>query len=98
MRLYVGNLPFKANESDLESFFSQAGVAVENVSIMRDKVSGEPRGFAFVEVADGETAVRLCHGKELMGRALVINEARPMSSGGGGGGRERRAGSGGRGY
>ena len=106
MRLYVGNLPFKANESDLESFFSQAGVSVNQISIMRDKFSGEARGFGFVDVpdSDGETVVRSCSGKEFMGRALVINEARPMSpggasggnrGGGGGGGGERRGGFGG---
>jgi RNA recognition motif-containing protein len=100
MRLYVGNLPFKANETDLQAFFSQAGVTVDNVSVMRDKFSGEARGFGFVEITDnaeGEKAVNLCNGRELMGRALVINEARPMSAGGGGGGggRERRGGGGG---
>lgn len=105
MRLYVGNLPFKASESDLESFFGQAGISVNQISIMRDKFSGEARGFGFVDVADGdgEGVVRSCNGKEFMGRALVINEARPMSpNGGGGGGRgpgggggERRGGFGG---
>ena len=98
MRLYVGNLPFKANESDLESFFSQAGVSVNQISIMRDKFSGEARGFGFVDVpdSDGETVVRSCSGKEFMGRALVINEARPMSPGGAGGagGGNRAAGAG----
>jgi|SoiMethySBSTD1v2_1073268.scaffolds.fasta_scaffold413100_2 cold-inducible RNA-binding protein len=97
MRLYVGNLPFKANESDLESFFSQAGVSVNQISIMRDKFSGEARGFGFVDVpdSDGETVVRSCNGKEFMGRALVINEARPMSPGGAGGGNRAGAGGGG---
>jgi hypothetical protein len=97
MRLYVGNLPFKASESDLESFFGQAGVSVNQISIMRDKFSGEARGFGFVDVADGdgETVVRSCNGKELMGRALVINEARPMSPGGTGGGGVRAGGGGG---
>lgn len=97
MRLYVGNLPFKANESDLESFFSQAGVSVNQVSIMRDKFSGEARGFGFVDVpdAEGENVVRSCNGKELLGRALVINEARPMSPGGGGGGNRGAGGGGG---
>ena len=97
MRLYVGNLPFKANESDLESFFGQAGVSINQVSIMRDKFSGEARGFGFVDVpdSDGETVVRSCNGKEFMGRALVINEARPMSPGGAGGGNRAGAGGGG---
>lgn len=100
MRLYVGNLPFKATESDIENFFSEAGVAVDNVSVVRDKFSGEARGFGFVDINDdaaGEAAVRACNGKPLLGRPLVINEARPMTpgGGGGGGGRERRGGGGG---
>ncbi len=106
MRLYVGNLPFKATEADLESFFSQAGVSVNQISMMRDKFSGEARGFGFVDVpdSDGETVVRTCNGKEFLGRALVINEARPMTPGGpagggnrggGGAGGERRGGFGG---
>lgn len=97
MRLYVGNLPFKVTEADLESFFAQAGVTVNQISIMRDKFSGEARGFGFVDVpdADGENVVRICNGKEVMGRALVINEARPMTPGGGGGGGRREGGRGG---
>jgi RNA recognition motif-containing protein len=96
MRLYVGNLSFKATEGDLQSFFADAGVNVDQVTVVRDKFSGEARGFGFAEVpdAEGENAVRLCNGKELMGRALVINEARPMTPGGGGG-RPRGAGGGG---
>ena len=98
MRLYVGNLPFKASESDIESFFAQAGVAVDNVQVVRDKFSGEARGFGFVEITDNaaaDAAIKQCNGKDLLGRPLVINEARPMSPGGGGGGRERRGGGGG---
>ncbi len=94
MRLYVGNLPFKATEADLESFFSQAGVSVNQISMMRDKFSGEARGFGFVDVpdSDGETVVRTCNGKEFLGRALVINEARPMTPGGPAGGGNRGGG------
>jgi len=97
MRLYVGNLPFKATEGDIQDFFSQAGFAVDQVSLVRDKFTGEARGFGFVDIEDqtaGEAAVRACNGKELLGRALVINEARPMTPGGGGGGfrGERRGG------
>ena len=95
MRLYIGNLSFKATEADLQDFFAQAGVTVDNVTVMRDKFSGEARGFGFVEInndADGENAVKLCNGKEFLGRALVINEARPMSPSGP---RERRGGFGG---
>jgi cold-inducible RNA-binding protein len=98
MRLYVGNLPFKATEGDIQAFFEGSGFAVEQVSLMKDKFTGQPRGFGFVDIADGdqaEAAVRACNGKELMGRALVINEARPMSPAGGGGGRPPRGGHGG---
>jgi RNA recognition motif-containing protein len=98
MRLYVGNLPFKATEGDIESFFAEVGVTVDQITVVRDKFSGEPRGFGFVDINDdaaGEAAVRACNGKPLLGRPLVINEARPMSPGGGGGGRERRGGGGG---
>jgi RNA recognition motif-containing protein len=99
MRLYVGNLPFKATEGDIQSFFEESGFAVEAINLMKDKFTGQPRGFGFVDVPDeqGEAAVRSCNGKELLGRALVINEARPMTpgGGGGGGGRPRSGGGGG---
>lgn len=99
MRLYVGNLPFKATEMDLQDWFSQAGIQADLVTVVKDKFSGEPRGFGFVDISkdeDGELAVRVCNGKEFMGRALVVNEARPMNPGGpgGGGGRGGRGGGG----
>ncbi len=97
-RLFVGNLPYSANETDLQNFFSQAGYSVDSVDVMRDRFSGEARGFAFVEINDeaqAQAAVAACNGKDLMGRTLVINEARPMSrEGGGGGGRGPRGGGG----
>ena len=88
-KLYVGNLPYHASEGDLESFFTSAGIAVEAINLMRDRFSGEPRGFGFVQVADSDMdkAIAACNGKDLLGRALVINEARPMRDAGGGGGR-----------
>jgi cold-inducible RNA-binding protein len=97
MRLFVGNLPYGASESDIESFFAQAGVPVDAVNVMRDRFSGEARGFGFVDINDPSSAnraVEACNGRELMGRAVVVNEARPMAAregggGGGGGGRER---------
>ena len=106
MKLYVGNLPYQASEADLQNWFLQAGISVDSVTLMRDRYSGEARGFGFAEInkdEDGELAVRLCNGKEFMGRALVVNEARPQvrtgggGPGGGGGGfnRERRGGGGG---
>lgn len=104
MRLYVGNLPYQASEADLQSWFSQAGISVESVNLVRDRFSGEPRGFGFVEVAsseDGHLAIRMCNGRDFQGRNLVVNEARPMTGGGrerqgGGGGGGRRQGGGGR--
>ncbi|HTC91244.1 MAG TPA: hypothetical protein VK686_23225 [Bryobacteraceae bacterium] len=105
MKLFVGNLPYAATEADLTDFFSQAGVAVDSVNVMRDRFTGEARGFGFVEINDdtaANRAVEACNGRDLMGRALVVNEARPMvpregggggrPGGGGGGGRERRGG------
>ncbi len=99
-RLFVGNLPYSANETDLQNFFSQAGYTVDNVDVMRDRFSGEARGFAFIEISDetmAQQAVQNCNGRDLLGRALVINEARPMNregGGGGGGGRPPRSNSG----
>lgn len=86
MRLYVGNLPFQATDSDLREFFERAGIPLENVTLMRDRISGEPRGFGFVEVANqeaAERAIETCNGKEFMGRPVVVNEARPLTPGGG---------------
>ena len=93
MKLFVGNLPYKATEADIQAFFEEAGVHVDNVNILRDRFSGEARGFGFVEINDdnlGNQAVQACNGRAMMGRALVVNEARPpekreRSHGGGGG-------------
>jgi cold-inducible RNA-binding protein len=84
-RLYVGNLPYKTTDEDLNSLFSQAG-AVDNVRVMRDMATGRARGFAFVEMAndDGaQKAITQFHGYALEGRQLVVNEARPKPEGGG---------------
>jgi len=95
-KLYVGNLPYQATDEDVQNMFTQAGVTVDSVTLMRDKFSGEARGFGFVQVADGDMdrAISACNGKPLMGRPLVVNEARPTREGGGGGrgfgGGERR--------
>ena len=87
-KLYVGNLPYQASESDIQNWFTQSGVSVDSVTVMRDRFSGEPRGFGFVEIADTDLdrAVDACNGKAMMGRKLVVNEARPMRDGAGGGG------------
>ena len=100
MNIYVGNLPFEANEDDLQQAFSAFG-QVATVNIIKDKFSGESRGFGFVEMptkAEAEAAIAGLNGTDLKGRAITVNEARPRTEGrGGGGGRggERRGGGGG---
>ena len=92
-KLFVGNLPYGANETDVQTFFADAGVTVDSVTVMRDRFTGQARGFGFVEINDdaaAQRAVEACHGKELMGRAVVVNEARPMTPREGGGGRPPR--------
>ncbi len=80
-KLFVGNLPYKAVEADVKTFFEAAGFPVDSVNILRDRFSGDPRGFGFVEISDNTVAtqaVQACNGRGLMGRALVVNEARPL--------------------
>ena len=94
-KLFVGNLPYTATETDVQNFFSDQGVAVDSITVMRDRFTGQPRGFGFAEINDDNMAaqaVEACHGKELMGRTLVVNEARPMAprEGGAGGARPQR--------
>jgi cold-inducible RNA-binding protein len=93
-RLYIGNLPYRATEADLTTWFQQQGVITGAVSVMRDRFSNESRGFGFAEVddADLEHAIEASAGKQFMGRALVINEARPMEKGGRGLQRARSSG------
>jgi cold-inducible RNA-binding protein len=78
-RLFVGNLSYQTMENDLQEYFSQAGV-VTSVNLMLDKFTGKSRGFAFVEMStadEANKAVEMFHGKELQGRALTVNIARP---------------------
>jgi RNA recognition motif-containing protein len=94
-KLFVGNLPYAAIETDVQYFFSGHGVTVDIVTVMRDRFTGQARGFGFVEIHDdaaAQQAVENCHGKDLMGRTVVVNEARPMASreGAGSGGRPPR--------
>lgn len=104
-KIYVGNLPFSTTEADLREMFAAHG-AVDSASIVTDRESGQPRGFAFVEMGnDGEAnaAIGALNGHTVGGRALVVNEARPREGGGGrgggggGGGRGGGGGGGGRG-
>jgi cold-inducible RNA-binding protein len=93
VKLYVGNLPFSMTENDLTDLFAQAG-NVARVQMINDRVTGRPRGFGFVEMGtpdEAQAAIAKFHGQEINGRALTVNEARPMEQreGGGGGGRLR---------
>ena len=99
VKLYVGNLPFSMTENDLTDLFAQAG-NVARVQMINDRVTGRPRGFGFVEMGtadEAQAAIAKFHGQEINGRALTVNEARPMEAreGGGGGGGGFRGGGGG---
>ena len=86
-KLYVGNLPYETSETELQELFGQFG-SVDSVRVMRDMATGRARGFAFVEMAnndEGQRAIAALNGRELGGRALTINEARPKEARGGGG-------------
>jgi RNA recognition motif-containing protein len=93
MNIYVGNLSFSVTEADLRDAFSAYG-AVQTSSVIKDKFSGESRGFGFVEMPSAEEAqkaIAALNGKDLKGRTLTVNEAkprtdRPRTSGTGGGG------------
>ena len=82
MRLYVGNLSYHTSTADLEQLFGQAG-PVESAVLITDKDTGRSRGFGFVEMSSreaGEKAIREFNGKEVGGRTLTVNEARPRES------------------
>lgn len=100
-KLYVGNLAFQTSSDDLQQLFSQAGT-VESALVIEDRETGRSRGFGFVEMSskeEGEAAIAQFNGKEINGRNLNVNEARPRENRGpGGGGRGgNRGGGGGRG-
>jgi len=87
-RLYVGNLPFSADENQIRDLFSQDGRAVTEVKLVTERETGRPRGFGFVEMGspqDADGAIRELNGHDFGGRALTVNEAKERSSGGGGG-------------
>ncbi|HXC72543.1 MAG TPA: RNA-binding protein [Pyrinomonadaceae bacterium] len=90
-KLYVGNLAFQTTSQHLQELFSQAGT-VESASVIEDRATGQSKGFAFVEMStddEAAAAIEQFNGKEVAGRMLKVNEARPRESrpGGGGGGR-----------
>jgi cold-inducible RNA-binding protein len=100
-KLYVGNLSFQTTRQDLQDLFAQAGT-VESAQIIEDRDTGQSKGFAFVEMSTDEeaaSAIDQFNGKEIGGRMLKVNEARPRENrGGGGGGRGFGGNRGGGGY
>ena len=95
MKLYVGNLAFQTSSEELQTLFAQAGT-VESVSLIEDRETGRSRGFGFVEMStkeEGAAAIQQFNGKDLGGRALNVNEAKPREDRGGGGGGGRNGGS-----
>jgi hypothetical protein len=100
MKLYVGNLSFSTTSYDLEELFGQVGT-VESANVVEDRETGRSRGFGFVEMSskeEGESAIDQFNGKEVNGRELTVNEAKPREDrgfGGGGGGRSGYGGGGG---
>jgi cold-inducible RNA-binding protein len=101
MKLYVGNLSFNTSNEDLQNLFSGAGT-VESASVVEDRETGRSRGFGFVEMSsreEGAAAIQQFNGREIGGRALNVNEAKPREdrAGGGGGGRGGYGGGGNRG-
>ena len=100
MKLYVGNLSFQTNSQELQQLFAQAGT-VESASVVEDRDTGRSRGFGFVEMSskeEGTAAIEQFNGREMNGRALNVNEAKPRENrgfGGGGGGNRGGFGGGG---
>jgi RNA recognition motif-containing protein len=97
-KIYVGNLPFSANDAEVRALFEAHGT-VDSVALINDRDTGRPRGFGFVEMprADAARAIQALNGKDMGGRPLRVNEAqeRTGGGGGGGGGRGPRSGGGG---
>lgn len=92
--IYVGNLDFNVSEDELRQAFAAYG-QVDNVTILKDRDTGQPRGFGFVEMAndeEAEKAINGMNGSQLGSRALNVNEARPKANKGGGGFGDRRGG------
>jgi RNA recognition motif-containing protein len=91
MNIYVGNISHQATEQDIKDAFAAFGT-VDTVNLVKDRFSGQPRGFGFVEMPDqaqAEAAINGLNGKDVLGRALTVNQARPKTEGGGGRGGDR---------
>ena len=99
-KLYVGNLAFQTTSQELQQLFGQAGT-VESASVIEDRDTGRSKGFAFVEMstdAEATSAIEQFNGKEVGGRTLKVNEARPRENRSGGFGGNRGGGGGGGGF
>jgi len=84
MNLYVGNLPHQMTEEQLQTLFSEAG-NVASAKIITDRQTGQPRGFGFVEMetkVEGQKAISMLNGRDVEGRPLTVNEAKPRFGGG----------------
>ena len=93
-KLYVGNLSYNVGASELQTMFEAFGT-VESAQVIADRDTGRSKGFGFVEMGsdqEAQAAIAALNGKEVEGRALTVNEARPKPEGGGGGGRGGRGG------
>ena len=99
VNIYVGNLPYQMTEEELRQTFEEFG-SVKSASILIDRETGRPRGFGFIEIDDeaGPRAIQELNGRQVQGRTLTVNEARPRAAGGGGGGGYSGGGGGGGGY
>jgi RNA recognition motif-containing protein len=100
MKLYVGNLSFDTTTQDLEKLFAEVGT-VTSTNIIEDRETGRPRGFGFVEMSskeEGQNAISQLNGKEVDGREIKVNEAKPQERNGGGGRGGYNGGGGGGGY
>ena len=89
MKLYVGNLPYSANQQTLQDTFSKCGT-VESINVISDRDTGQSKGFAFVEMssnAEAQKAIQELNGSSLDGRAIKVNEAKPQEKRSGGGGK-----------
>ncbi len=99
-KLYVGNLPYSVRDSDLEDLFSPHG-SVQSAQVIIERDTGRSKGFGFVEMGndqEAQEAISALNGRDMEGRTLTVNEARPKEEGGGGGGGRRGGGGGGGGY
>jgi RNA recognition motif-containing protein len=97
-RLYVGNLAFTTTEDSLRAALEEGGGSCKDIHIVTDRETGRPRGFAFAEMADdaqAQAVIASMDGKDLEGRNLTVNEAKPRTGGGGGGGGGHHGGGGG---